>query len=159
MPERESCAFAGSPEVSPGTGSGSLREGVGRCVQLHARGQQQVGCGLHAGAAVGAAAGAHGQLRQAPATRGHGLADVAIGDSIAETDIHGGGDGRGAPGRRTSSSAQMRMSVNTDQDPTPAAAGAGAEPGGLDVQTGAGGTANAPAASRATGARCRRARA
>ena len=52
---------------------------------------EDFGCHTHTAAAAGTTAGAHGQLGHGPATTGRGLADLALGDSIAETDIHGGG--------------------------------------------------------------------
>src|SRR3546814_5181714 len=50
---------------------------------------EHFGGGVHAAAAAGTAAGAHGELGQAPAAGLCGLADVAVGHAIADAHVHG----------------------------------------------------------------------
>ena len=75
------------PARSPGLPSGGAGQYRQRQLRLHLR--DHVGGHVQARTAVGAAAGAHGQLADAAATVVHGFADLAVGDSIAEADVHG----------------------------------------------------------------------
>ncbi len=69
----------------------------------------QFGRCRYATAATGAAAGAHRQFGHGPAARSGGLANLVVGDAVAEADVHGDG------GRRVGTvliSPRMRMVVN-----------------------------------------------
>jgi hypothetical protein len=71
----------------------------------------QLGRKVEAAAAGGAGTGPHRQLGHAPATGFDGLADIAIGDSIADADVHAW---RWAGSRLgcTAIAPRMRMIVN-----------------------------------------------
>src|SRR3546814_18734789 len=66
-----------------------LDDVVARGLLFGARLLEHFGSGVHAAAAAGTAAGAHGELGQAPAAGLCGLADVAVGHAIADANVHG----------------------------------------------------------------------
>src|SRR3546814_9022395 len=66
-----------------------LDDVVARGLLFGARLLEHFGGGVHAAAAAGTAAGAHGELGQAPAAGLCGLADVAVGHAIADAHVHG----------------------------------------------------------------------
>src|SRR3546814_7550758 len=66
-----------------------LADVVARGLLFGARLLEHFGGGVHAAAAAGTAAGAHGELGQAPAACLCRLADVAIGHSLADAHVHG----------------------------------------------------------------------
>lgn len=68
-----------------GDGSGRVRDPVASAVHV----LDDLGGHAHATAAAGAATRTHGQFGHGPAACGRGLADFALGDSIAEADVHG----------------------------------------------------------------------
>ena len=94
--KRESTAFA-RWEPRPGNGPAARVEyasgGVRQHRQLANRVDfvQQLRRGFQAAAAGGAAARAHGQFGEGAATGSRDFADLALGDTIAEADVHGGG--------------------------------------------------------------------
>ena len=128
--------------------------------------EQRAG-GVHAGPAAGAAAGPHRQLAHAGAATGRGLADVVLGDSVADADVHG----TGPTWTGTSIRPRMRMIVNAAKariqvppDSESRACGRAAPRGRCRRRacgrspprsSFAAGTASAPAICRANGARWR----
>src|SRR5690554_149760 len=55
---------------------------------------KQAGGGLHAAPAARPDAGAHGELGHGPAAGLRGVADVVVGHSVADADVHGDGRSR-----------------------------------------------------------------
>src|SRR4249919_1476699 len=95
MPKRESTASANKlhrempwPLRGP-AGSGCLRQDRQWQVAHGTRFVHQLRCQVEATAAAGAGTSPHGQLGHAATPGINGLADVVIGDSVADADVHG----------------------------------------------------------------------
>ena len=98
MAERESTAFArwnrnwgNGPAGRVGRASSGVRQHRQRQLADRVDFVQQLRRHLQATAAGGAATGAHGQLGKRAAAGSRDLADLALGDTIAKADVHGGG--------------------------------------------------------------------
>lgn len=103
--------------VGPSRASGSLAQyrkwqrtrGTGLVQQLTGQ--------VHATAAARTGARAHGEFGHGVTARLGGLADVVIGNAVADTDVHVDGTGLAAGSATVAITLRMRMIVNHPTDP------------------------------------------
>src|SRR5690606_25584064 len=154
MTKRESKAFVGAA-LAPRPQSGGFAKHRQRQLPQRPHLVEDLLGLVQAGPAGGAAAGAHGQFGQGAAAGRRHLADLVVGDTVADTDVHGRGNGRG---RRILLSNENHCQTQSRSCLRPAPAKAprrAPRPGRRS--TAIGGMAPAPAICLANGARWRRA--